>query len=185
MKKHKAAILIATIALSNSSLATAVIPEGFVVDAMRSIKDSERQFSFPHIQTPDLPENLEGVDVLVVEDTPIQQKIIRARLENLGANVEIVSNTEEAKDLAETFDVVLMDDNVFDSPRDNTPRDGAGRDALLEIAETEDPPPVIMHSSSPMPKEFPQLQKGVAKGPDYVKIIQKMVKGLKRNNDKG
>jgi CheY-like chemotaxis protein len=183
MKNKTVAIPLAALLLSTSTLASEVIPVGSVVAALRSIKDAEKKFSFPHIATPDLPEDLEGLNVLVVEDTPIQQTIIKLKLENLGANVQVVSNTEEAGEIAEDFDVVLMDDQVFDSPRDESPRNGAGREALLEIAETDNPPPVIMHSSSELPPEFPQLQKGKAKNGDYVKGIQKMVRGLRRNNE--
>lgn len=56
-------------------------------------------------------ERLDGVNVLVAEDTPDQAMLIRLLLTNLGANVELAENGAIAveKALANNFDVILMD----------------------------------------------------------------------------
>jgi len=54
---------------------------------------------------------LEGVRILVAEDNPINQKVARKMLENLGCVVEIAENGEDAAEAVASgsFDVVLMD----------------------------------------------------------------------------
>jgi CheY-like chemotaxis protein len=52
-----------------------------------------------------------GLKVLVAEDNPINQKLARALLENLGCEVDLASNGEEAVEKIKTnhYDVCLMD----------------------------------------------------------------------------
>ncbi len=59
----------------------------------------------------DGPLALDGVRVLVVEDTPVNQKITMRLLERLGCDVELACDGREAlaSFRAATFDLVLMD----------------------------------------------------------------------------
>jgi len=54
---------------------------------------------------------LEGLNILIAEDTPDQAMLINFLLSDLGANVEVVDNGAEAveKCLKSNFDVILMD----------------------------------------------------------------------------
>lgn len=56
-------------------------------------------------------ENPDGVSVLVVEDTRVNQQIIKVMLNMLGAKSIIVNHGKEALDICETqqFDAILMD----------------------------------------------------------------------------
>lgn len=49
--------------------------------------------------------------ILLVEDNPINQKVIRIMLSNQGCNVEVASNGQQAKDHAHSngFDLIFMD----------------------------------------------------------------------------
>jgi len=56
-------------------------------------------------------EKIEGINILLVEDNPINQQLATELLESIGANVSIAGNGREAVDTvrASSFDIVLMD----------------------------------------------------------------------------
>jgi PAS domain S-box-containing protein len=77
----------------------------------RDTSETERQdgaFSLP-LQTPSQP--LIGTRLLLAEDTPDNQILMRKTLKNLGVRVDVASNGSEAveKALVGDYDVILMD----------------------------------------------------------------------------
>jgi len=58
-----------------------------------------------------LEEHGEGLEVLLVEDNPVNQELARRLLENLAHRVTVANNGAEALDLFESrdFDIILMD----------------------------------------------------------------------------
>jgi signal transduction histidine kinase/DNA-binding response OmpR family regulator len=81
-----------------------------VADVLRAVDvDAEDQEDF------DIPAKsfnpLEGVRILLAEDNLVNQKVAQKMLQNLGCDVTVVPNGEEAAAAAgnEKFDVVLMD----------------------------------------------------------------------------
>lgn len=112
-------------------------------------------------------QGLSGLRILAAEDNPINQAVIRAILEAVGAEIEIAENGALALErlAADQFDVVLMDVHM--------PVMG-GVEALAAIrARGEDGPPVIALTADAMAGE---TQKLLALGFDDVqpKPIQPM-----------
>ena len=90
--------------------------------------------------------HLDGIKILVAEDTPDSQLLIRKILEMAGATVELVANGEEAvaKASVNDYDIILMD---MQMPR----LDGCAATALLRSQGYSKP--IIALTAFAMPKD--------------------------------
>jgi signal transduction histidine kinase/CheY-like chemotaxis protein len=75
--------------------------------ALESIKDG----SIQEVKKDKVEEKFENLKVLVAEDNPINQKLIRTTLQQFGADVTLASNGEEAFELRKQndYDMIFMD----------------------------------------------------------------------------
>jgi CheY-like chemotaxis protein len=138
-----------------------------------------------HAETQALQEReagpLDGVNILVVEDNPFIQMTVGRRLRRLHATtVTIVDNIEDAMNIAAGFDVVLMDNEVFERKGDKEPVDGAGLVAAQHLRELGII--VFMHSSTLIPGEM-QIHKSAAKDSDYIQAIRTAIAGRRKKSE--
>ena len=104
----------------------------------------------PQADGEDEAEGLSGIRILAAEDNPINQAVIRAILEAVGAEIEIADNGALALErlAADRFDVVLMDVHM--------PVMG-GVEALAAIRAKDGSPPVIALTADAMTGETQKL----------------------------
>ncbi len=84
----------------------------FTFTSRFKLADTAPKNSDKTVQTPfDIAEPIHGSHILMVEDTEVNQFVVREFLTRSGLNVKIANNGQEALDLLEkeTFDAVLMD----------------------------------------------------------------------------
>ena len=76
------------------------------VDTKPSIAVEEKE-----VKVVEKSQNLNDIHVLVAEDNPINQKLIKIVLENFGLNVTLTSNGQEAYEarVNDTYDLIFMD----------------------------------------------------------------------------
>jgi hypothetical protein len=76
------------------------------VDTQPSIPVEEKE-----VEVVEKSQNLEDIHVLVAEDNPINQKLIKIVLENFGLNVTLTSNGQEAYEarINNRYDLIFMD----------------------------------------------------------------------------
>ena len=76
------------------------------VDTQSSIPVEEKE-----VEVVENSQNLEDINVLVAEDNPINQKLIKIVLENFGLNVTLTSNGQEAYEarVNDKYDLIFMD----------------------------------------------------------------------------
>jgi CheY-like chemotaxis protein len=132
---------------------------------------------------PPSPRRLEGTKILVAEDTPLQARMVKARLERLGAEVVVKDNAADTIEAAsaQRFDVVLLDNHMPQEPGGHPVAD-AGLFAATRIRTNSDSStPVLMHSSSRIGSAElrrhnvqGQLIKGETKNDGYVAEIAKV-----------
>ncbi|MHC4551628.1 MAG: ATP-binding protein [Planctomycetota bacterium] len=93
---------------------TIIVPMGVQLDQTATINKYnviEDIVETPKSNTADEPDQPEGARVLVAEDAPANQTLIRILLERLGHTVRIVENGAEAVNAVEqdNYDIILMD----------------------------------------------------------------------------
>ncbi|MBK1644196.1 hypothetical protein CKO25_05910 [Thiocapsa imhoffii] len=92
-----------TVVLGRACAADPSVPEG----SPRVVQGSTQDDQAAAVEIPDL----RGRTILVVEDKPLNQEVVRRLLEKTGTRVSLASNGAEGVALVETgsFDLVLMD----------------------------------------------------------------------------
>ena len=90
-----------------------VSPSDLLDSVLRTLGQSEPQLDAvaPLFSEQPMPRDGDGLDVLLVEDMPVNQALARRLLERLGHRVWLADNGQVAVDLTaqRSFDVVLMD----------------------------------------------------------------------------
>jgi signal transduction histidine kinase/DNA-binding response OmpR family regulator/HPt (histidine-containing phosphotransfer) domain-containing protein len=105
-----------------------------LIESIRTVLGARHsELAGPLVTRHSLRENRTKLRILLAEDNPINQKVVRAMLEKHAHEVVVASNGRQAADLArgEDFDVVLMD---IEMPV----LDGLAAAALIRRAEGED-----------------------------------------------
>nr|WP_282959167.1 response regulator [Azoarcus sp. L1K30] len=119
-----------------------------LVDALQAVFDSGTKA--PREEALDWRPRLSGLEVLVVEDSEINQQIARELLENAGMRVHVAGNGRQALEMLRAtptrFDAVLMDIQMPEM-------DGFEATRLIRADARFDPLPVISMTAHAMAEE--------------------------------